>query len=165
MSHFGSETPQLSENYCCKGIPGNVLKKCFFDSQPLYSSLLINMLINLGKEFSIGLNEREEIRKDTRRENAWILTRRGECKRHWWEQNLLSNKKYKSSTQVAAHHVVTRFCSGQLGFIDQIARAAKHRGLDPNSSDDAAICFSSACEMQRDWWKSDGGFGWSPTLS
>ncbi len=70
MSHFGSETPQLSENYCCKGIPGNVLKKCFFDSQPLYSSLLINMLINLGKEFSIGLNEREEIRKDTRRENA-----------------------------------------------------------------------------------------------
>lgn len=57
-----------AENHCCKGISGNVWREvAFLNSHPLYSVLFINMLINLEKEFSTGLNERRERQRDTRR--------------------------------------------------------------------------------------------------
>lgn len=61
-----------AENHCCKGISGNVWREvAFINSHPLYSVLFINMLINLEKEFSTGLNERRERQRDTRRERMF----------------------------------------------------------------------------------------------
>lgn len=60
-----------AENHCCKGISGNLWREvAFLNSHPLYSVLFINMLINLEKEFSTGLNERRETEGHKERENV-----------------------------------------------------------------------------------------------